>query len=56
MIQYERAEHGRKYLVESLGRKEVEGDFEFRDYEGLPHSLGQEELRDVVEWMKKRLA
>ncbi|BGP19582.1 hypothetical protein JCM10213v2_007677 [Rhodosporidiobolus nylandii] len=46
VIRLSKALAGREYLVEELGRKEGE-DFEWREYEGMEHSLGREELGDV---------
>ncbi|GAA6009623.1 hypothetical protein JCM10207_004129 [Rhodosporidiobolus poonsookiae] len=57
IIRLERAERGRSYLRDELGRQEGEDkDFLFRTYEGLEHSLGREEMKDVERWLKERFA
>ncbi|GAA5972967.1 hypothetical protein JCM11641_000342 [Rhodosporidiobolus odoratus] len=53
-IHFSRAQQGREYLRNGLKREEGEM-FDFRKYEGMEHTLGSEELGDVVEWLEKVL-
>lgn len=52
VIDHSKAQKSVKYLSEELGLKE---NVEWKSYRGLEHSLGRDEMRDFVDWLKKVL-
>ncbi|GAA5826633.1 hypothetical protein JCM11251_002828 [Rhodosporidiobolus azoricus] len=57
-INFSRAQTGRTYLVDRVGRREGEGkgSLVWKAYEGMGHELGREELGDVERWLEGKFA
>ncbi|GAA5900050.1 hypothetical protein JCM6882_002599 [Rhodosporidiobolus microsporus] len=61
VIRFSKASAGKAYLGDKLGRvptlgEEGKGPFEWREYEGMGHELGRQEIGDVERWLEGRFA
>lgn len=61
VISFERAQNGRRYLVDELeldegGEGGREGRFKFSAHAGMGHQLGSQEFEEVKAWLVERFA
>ncbi|GAA5909687.1 hypothetical protein JCM8208_003846 [Rhodotorula glutinis] len=61
VISFERAQNGRRYLVDELeldegGERGREGRFRFSAHAGMGHQLGSQEFEEVKAWLVERFA